>query len=223
MRLTGVAILLLPAMLSAAEPQRWCEASIDVRHALNGLEMPDLKGPEREQAQKERFQGLLGKYPDDVFVNLRYQRLFRGHTQAERQAVIDHYRKLVELHPGEALYQFLYAEALLDIDTPRSIQLAETIISTHPDFARAHLLLAAVYSWGKFIDRQKTRLHLDSFFEACPATLDSQALALAQRYGGAELAAKLIPGLRTRCLPKPIRINSKNGRPFGISNSKRAR
>jgi hypothetical protein len=88
MRLTGVAILLLPAMLSAAERQRWCEASIDVRHALNGLEMPDLKGQEREQAQKEMIQAWLGKYPDDVFVNLRYQRLFRGHTQADRHAVI---------------------------------------------------------------------------------------------------------------------------------------
>lgn len=93
---------------------------------------------------------------------------------------------------------FLYAEALLDHDTPKSIELTRTIVATDPGFARAHLLLADIYSYGNFADRQKARQELETFFAVCPATLDHQALGLAQSYGGSELAAKITPQLRNR-------------------------
>jgi hypothetical protein len=112
--------------------------------------------------------------------------------------VIDRYQKLAESAPGDPQRQFLYAEAILGKDTPRSIELAKKIIETSPSFARAHLLLADIHSWGKFADRPKTQQQLDAFFQACPTTLDSDALALAQRYGSVELAANLAPALRKR-------------------------
>ncbi len=199
MRILATAIvMLLPALLPGAEIQSSCEPSGAVRQELKRLQLLDLKGQEREQAQKKIVQELLTEHPDDLFIHLRYQRIFRGHTEADRQAVIDRYQRLAESDPGDSQRQFLYAEALLGKDTPRSIELANKIIETRPGFARAHLLLADIYSWGKLADRRKTQQQLDSFFQACPATLDSDALALAKRYGNLELAAKLAPALRKR-------------------------
>ena len=199
MRLHETAFLmLLPALLPGAETQRWCEASPGIRQELKGLQSPALQGQGREQAQKDIVQQLLQEHPDDLFIHLRYQRTFRGHTEAERQALIDRYQKLEQSHPGDSRYQFLYAEALLDKDTPQAMQLAQKIITADPGFARAHLLLADAFSYGKFADRLNARKELESFFKACPAALDSQALSLAQRYGGQELAARLAPELRKR-------------------------
>ncbi len=198
MRLPAIAIsMILPAALAAAQ-QPWCEANNETRLELERLALPDLQGQEREQAQKKIVQDLLAAHPDDLFVNLRYQRIFRGRTEADREALVDRYRKLADSHGGDLRYEFLHAEALLGKDTPQAIELAHKILTADPGFARAHLLLADVYSWGKFADRPKMRQELEAFFAACPATLDSEALSLAQHYGGAELAAKLAPALRKR-------------------------
>ncbi len=141
-------LILLPALIRGAATQPWCEASADVRHELNRFQSPDLQGHEHEQAQKDLVRRLLREHPDDLFVHLRYQRVFRGQTGAGREAVITRYQELAKSHHGDVRYQFLLAEALLDKDTPQAMQLAQKIIAADPGFARAHLLLADVYSFG---------------------------------------------------------------------------
>ena len=195
---TTAFLILLPALLRGAATQPWCEASAVIRHELNRFQLPALQGHEHEQAQRDLVQRLLRQHPDDLFVHLRYQRVFRGQSGAGREAVIKRYQELANSHSGDVLYQFLLAEALLDKDTPQAMQLAQKIIASESGFARAHLLLADVYSYGKFADRTKARQELESFFAACPNALDGQALSLVQRYGGQELAAKLAPELRKR-------------------------
>lgn len=199
MSLSAIATLLLfSTVQSGTATSSSCEASAGIRHEFDRLQASDLHGKEREQAQKALVEQLLAKYPHDLFVHLHYQSIFRGRTEAERQALIDRYHKLAESRPDDAAYQFLYAEALLDNDTPQAIELAQQIVAADPAFTRAHLLLADIYSWGKFQDRGKTQQELDAFFAGCPATLDGSALALAKRYGSAELDAKLIPELKKR-------------------------
>jgi thiol-disulfide isomerase/thioredoxin len=195
---TSAFLMLLPILLSGAGTQPWCEATPGIRQELKRLQLPNSEGRGREQAQKEIVVQLLNKHADDLFVHLRYQRIFRGHTESERQVLIDRYQKFAESYPADSRYQFLYAEALLDKDTPRSIAIAQKIIATGPGFARAHLLLVDIYSYGKFADRPKARAELESFFKGCPAALDSKALSLLQRYGGQELAAQVAPELRKR-------------------------
>lgn len=147
---------------------------------------------------KEKLAELLSRYPGNLFVYLREQDLARFHSKADREAAIERYRELMAAHPGDPMYRFLYAHALLDENTPQSIEIAKKVLADDPDFVRAHVLLADAYSWGKFADHAQAREQIDAFFETCPGALDSQALSLADGLADRRLAAKILPPLEAR-------------------------
>ncbi len=199
MRLARITLFaILPGLLLASEAGKWCESSPEIRKEMQRLDLPNLKGHEREQARKKIGEELVAKYPDDLFIEMRYQQIAGGEFGEDREAVIDRYRKLAAEHAGDSFYEFLYANALEGKDTPQTIKLSQEILAKDPNFVRAHLLLADVYAWGKFADHEKAHKQLDAFFESCPTTLDDRALSLAEHNGDQELAAKIVPRLRER-------------------------
>jgi thiol-disulfide isomerase/thioredoxin len=196
--ITVVVSMVLPAVLSAATVSGSCEATPQIRQEMKRLNLDELKGLEREKAQQKIIQELLTENPDDVFLQLRYQEVFRPHTEGERTALIDRFRELTQAHAGVPEYEYLYAAALVGKDTPRAMSLAKGAATADPAYPRAHLLLAEIHNWGKFADRPKTQAELDAFFSACPAALDTQALRMAAHSGSKDLQSRLAKTLRER-------------------------
>lgn len=136
----------------------------------------------------------LEQNPDDVFAHTAYQQSKRN-TLADRQAMVDRYRDLAQQHAGDPVYAYLYAKALVDTNTPKAIEIATSVAGTLP---WAHVLLADVYSSGKFVDAPRARKEMSAFAKACPASLDPHVLSLENRLASPELAAVLAPALRAR-------------------------
>lgn len=199
MRLAKFAVLgTMPLFVWADQAPKYCEPSPEVRQQLKRTELRDLKGEERIAEQKKMLDELAAQSPDEFFFQLRYQSIALWRTEPARKALIARYEALEREHPEDPRYQFLYAKALVDTDTPRAIDIAKKILDSDPQFAPARVLLADIFSWGKFADRQKTRHELAAFFESCPGALNDKVLSLAQRYGDQELASKIAPQLRER-------------------------
>ena len=197
-RWLSAAFLLIPALLSGAGTHESCQASPEIQTKMKRLDFPNLKGAQRSDAEKKLIVQLLSAHPDDLFLQMRYQRIFAPHTEEERTALIDRYRALSQSHPGEAEYQFLYANALVGKDTPQAIELACKISAGESGLPRAHLLLAQIYDWGKFADHAQAQKEIDAFFSSCPGSEDAGALGMASRIGSKDLQTKLIGELRSR-------------------------
>lgn len=189
---------ILPFATFAASRGKWCEVSQSVESQLADIKSSPLLTPAQRAGAEKQITHLLARYPGNLFVYLRDQSITKRAAKADRQAMIARYRKLMAAHPNDPLYQFLYAHALLDVNTPQSIQIAKKLLAENPDFARTHVLLANAYSWGKFANHAEALRQIGAFFGACPGALDSEALSLAGGLAGQKLAAKILPPIETR-------------------------
>lgn len=189
---------ILPSVTFAASRGKWCEVSQSVESQLAHIKSSPLLTPAQRAHAEKQITNLLARYPGNLFVYLRDQSITNRATKADRQAMIARYHKLMAAHPNDPLYQFLYAHALLDVNTPQSIQIAKKLLAEDPDFARAHVLLADAYSWGKFAHHTEALRQIGAFFSACPGALDSEALSLAQQLADQKLAAKILPPIEVR-------------------------
>lgn len=178
-----------------------CEPTPAVREELNQLDLGvrnvKITGPNRFETLKTMAEEAVARHPDDFFVHLRYQSLVYSRKRDQRNALIERYKALAARYPDDPKYTVLYARALFGTNTPLAITTLKGAVrgEVHP---QVHLALADVYAFGKFADRPEMRRHLDSYFAACPASLDGRALSLLNRYGTPETIARQAAGLRQR-------------------------
>lgn len=194
MRIPITVFFALGTLATAAEFP--CEPGSSTREALKRLDVQNLTGVKRTEAQRGILEGLLAANPDDMFLHLRKIDLDR--SSAARQAAIDRYRALSEKQKDNHLYAMLYAKALIGTDTPRALEMLKQLSNSDAKLAWPNMLLADIYSFGKFTDRVALRQSLDTFFTACPTTLASQPLGTLVRFGTPELAQKYAGPLRVR-------------------------
>lgn len=187
-----------------------CEPSDETRQALKRFEIEDQSGKSLGEKHKMILQDLLAQHPDDVFLHLRYQEIAGEESIPERNAVVERYKVLADAHPHSAEYLFLYANALVDANTPQAIAELQKIVSTEPSYPLAHLELAEIYNWGRFANHPETRAQLSIFYDLCPASLNDQALSLLAHTATPEMAAKYSAPLRERMLKEtePDRLNA---------------
>ena len=142
-----------------------CEPSPPVKQALRELPLPS---PERGSM----LETLLDRFPGDLLVHRAYQDAtgFPGSKDFERS--IGRYRKLAEQHPGDTLYAYLAARALIGVQTKEAITQLEKQLSRWPHFPWPHLALVKIYQAPAFRDPNKASRHLEAFLEACPASLE---------------------------------------------------
>ncbi len=194
-----VALVLIgvPATSWSQTPATICEANPLVRQALQAADhrIHQAAATERAETTKLLAQDLIERYPEDFIVHIRYQQWMRGRKLSERAALIERYKLLAALHPGNAVYSVLYARALLGTDTPRAIELLKKAAGSPVD-PWVHLTLADIDSFGRFADHAQARTHLDVWFAACPATLNWNAISNLTRYGSPETVAKEAATLR---------------------------
>ena len=162
----GLGFTLLLATVGRAETGSVpCEPSPPVKQALRELPLPS---PERGSM----LETLLDRFPGDLFVNRAYQDAagFPGSKDFERS--IARYRKLAEQQPGDSLYAYLAARALIGVQTKEAITQLEKQLNRWPDFPWPHLALVKIYQSPAFRDPNKASRHLEAFLEACPASLE---------------------------------------------------
>ena len=164
--LAGLGFTLLLATAGRAETQSVpCEPSPPVKQALRELPLPS---PERASM----LETLIDRFPGDLFVNRAFQDAtgFPGTKELERP--IARYRELAEQHPGDSLYAYLAARALIGVRTKEAITQLEKQLGQWPHFPWPHLDLVKIYQATAFRDPNKARQHLEAFLEACPASLE---------------------------------------------------
>ena len=197
---TAVFILLLltaPAFGQGPAPEV-CEPNPQSEKDLKSLDLSRNVSFIDTQTQKAMISGLLQKYPADTFLNILYQGQAKGGSDTEQRAMIQKYEALSLQHSDNPQYQYLYAFALLDVDTPKAIALLNANIAKYPSYPWSHLELADIFSWGRFSDHPQMRRELELFFGICPNSLDSYAWGLAQDVATPDMAAQYAARLRSR-------------------------
>jgi thiol-disulfide isomerase/thioredoxin len=174
-----------------------CEESASTRHALHELR-DDLPMTEAVIQERRRAIGkLIEQNPDDVFLHLDYL-LDSDRGGNQKTATIARYKKLLDEHPGNSMYPFLYAVALIDRDTPQAISRLKAIPENDPFAPLGHAQLGELYEWGKFANREETRKQAIAFYDACPSSLEWRGRALLREVATPEVAARYEPQLRNQ-------------------------
>jgi thiol-disulfide isomerase/thioredoxin len=192
--------LFIPATRAATTGAVGCEPSPETRRELKRLdaETERLSGAKLRAKEVTRLEELLKRQPDDVFLHMRYQESAPGRTAAERNEVIERYKRLADSHAGNREYLYLYAAAVVGTNTPEAISRLKQILSGNGNYPLAHLELAKIYQWGKFADRPAMYTQLNAFYDACPASLNHSAMFLLLRSGAPDMVLKYSGELRAR-------------------------
>jgi hypothetical protein len=176
------------------------EVERDLKRLDIGVGLPVEKSLE---ARKKIFAELVQKYPDDLFVHLQARTTV--YSTSRLMAVRDQYQKLAQEHPKSLQYQYLYARALIDSDTPRAMDLLKQVETADPAYPWPYLEFAEIHSGGKYADLPRMRTELEKFFEICPNSLDRIAWSLLRRHSPPEMAARYARVLRERLMTETDR------------------
>jgi thiol-disulfide isomerase/thioredoxin len=179
-----------------------CESRPEVqqtlREQLDNKALDKLKFVDRAARQHEVLEGLIAKYPRELEP---YRQLidFVHYSEPDRYSALQaRYKELAAQKPDDPLAMYLAADVLIGKDTPEAIRLAEAAKAAAPEFAWPALLLANIYSTGKFTDAKKKAAYLDSFFAVCTSSTDSRAQWILGKGGDIALQARVAAALRTR-------------------------
>ena len=104
-----------------------CEASSAVRQELARLDFPNdaaMTDEERSAQRQAIFGALLARYPDDIFVQARYQDLKQriSASDAQLDALIEEYKEKLGKQPDNPALLYLYGRALVGVRTPEAEQ-----------------------------------------------------------------------------------------------------
>jgi len=166
---------ILPAALTVcapAQPADWCVPAPAVKAALDQLPatLPQETEWQYDQRQKAAIQSLVTQFPDDLFV--ARTRILYSYRRAEKDKVIADYKARYEHSPDDPVAAYLYAEALVGRDSPKSIEILQATLKKSPQFPWPHLGLATIYAMPVFQNKDEKVAHLKAFLAACPASLD---------------------------------------------------
>jgi thiol-disulfide isomerase/thioredoxin len=204
-----LSLFLLCSLAAQAQVQNAraiCTPNPEVEYALTRLNIGGGAPVESSlEARKRILAELLQQYPDDLFVHMMSRTTFFS-TAGELQ-LRDQYQALAQKHPDSLMFKYLYARALVDIDTPKAIELLKQVETADPGFAWTYIEFATIHLHGKYIDKQQVRSELDKFFGICPNSLDYSAWHLLLENGSPEMLARYTPALRERLMTETDRKN----------------
>ncbi len=200
MRAKVLGLLVFAAGALSAAPRTWpCEAggtSLQVQEQYRNP--PKGTAEEKKEFRRKLLEGALREQPDDLFLHRQYQRFVKTLGDAEIAAASEKYRKLVDEHPGDSLYLYLYGLMLDGRETDEAVKLLNRALETDPSNPWPHLALSDIYQDGRLVDKQKSTEQVTRFWEVCPGSLDSAALDAAIERTSPETAAKIAAGVRAR-------------------------
>jgi thiol-disulfide isomerase/thioredoxin len=116
---------------------------------------------------------LLQRYPDDIFVNLRYQDTILPHYWLADE--FDRALALYRSMPDKTLSQYLEARLLRRSQARRSRETLNHLVETEPGFPWPHLTLVEMTEIPGNVDSAGAEAHMRSFLNACPNALEAYA------------------------------------------------
>ena len=191
-------LLLVPSFALAQSAANYCEPSPAVKADLkkvSSLNEEDIPFAVRLERQKTMLQELLTKYPDDFFLQRRYQDSRRAGFFADTDALILDYRAQLEKKPNDPIAVYLYARLLVGRQTKEAIALVEKLTQQSPEFPWSHYQLAEIYNYQNFRDVAKSREHLKQWMAKCPN--ERASFFLVSRVGDKEMMTATVQRLRT--------------------------
>ena len=195
-----IALLAVVAGALPAAPRTWpSEAggtSVQIQERYRNP--PKGTAEEKKEFRRKLLDGALREQPDDLFVHRQYQRFVKTLGDAEIAAASEKYRKLVDEHPDDSLYLYLYGLMLDGRNTDEEVKLLNRALAADPANPWPHLALSEIYQYGRLVDKQKSTEQVTRFWEVCPGSLDSGALDAAVERTSPETAGKIAAGVRAR-------------------------
>ena len=185
-----------PASQSSDAPV--CEASAGTRRALEEWNHRDTYSTSGRLEYRKAIDALLAKNPDDVFLHLDYIRTENQASKAEAAAALERYKTLMEKHPGNSEYEFLYAAALIDNNTPKAIERLRRIPAEAAIEPQVQLRLTKIYEFGKFANHEEGRRQLAAYLKTCPGSMNLAARDYTESLATPEMAASYAAQLRSR-------------------------
>ncbi len=170
-----ISVLTKPA--AAQEPSYPCSYPANILNDFQRLDFPNdmaMTAKEREENTRKIFDELFAKYPDNFFVQRRYQDFERNNIRMDRgnfDTMVKEYQDLLAKHPDDPRYLYLYARALFDSKPQEAIRYHEKALEIDPKFPWPHLQLATIYGQGGH-DPAKREAHLQAFAKMCPSSLE---------------------------------------------------
>jgi thiol-disulfide isomerase/thioredoxin len=165
-------ICAISSLCFAQETSSPCQPSPEVAQALAALppaDDPDLKWEERVGPVR----ALLKRYPNDLFVQLRYQDAILPHywLADEFDRALALYRSI----PDKTLSQYLEARLLWHSQMRRSHETLNHLVETVPQFPWPHLTLVEMTEMPGNADAAAAEAHLGAFLNGCPDALEAYA------------------------------------------------
>lgn len=185
-----------PASQSSDAPV--CEASAGTRRALEEWNHRDTYSTSGRVEYRKAIDALLAKNPNDVFLHLDYIRTENQASKAEAAAALERYKTLMEKHPGNSEYEFLYAAALIDNNTPKAIERLRRIPAEAAIEPQVQLRLTKIYEFGKFANHEEGRRQLAAYLKTCPGSMNLAARDYTESLATPEMAASYAAQLRSR-------------------------
>ena len=164
LKTASLSLLLTVALAAAGLAQTAalpCQSNPEVGEALQKL-------PDDAEPRRVAIRALVERFPNEVIVHQTYQDSLKyDPTGRGPEAVLKEYQALPEKYPGDPMYAYLAARALIGYKTKEAIPQLEKLA----DYPWSHVALASVYSAPNFKNLEKLREHLDAFMKACPLSL----------------------------------------------------
>lgn len=193
-----LALTLLSAPAQVRKHTGWCEADRQTRQqikTIRGDRVPDAKG---RAAQLKALDRQIVRAPLNLDYHLVYQEIAARGSVAERDSMIARYRQSAEEHPNVLVWRYLYAASLVDRKTPQAMNIGNDLLAKTPAFPRTYLLMANIFSWGKFKDGARAEAETTAYFDECPGSLNAQALQMLRNVRSPRFAKRISGQLRAR-------------------------
>ncbi len=173
-RFTGILRLLaltLSASAANSAPGPLCEPGAEVLRELEEASPATVAENATVEQVIEPLRSLRVRFPDDLFVHLRYQDAIKERgVEGHLKEMFEEYLVLKIKHPNDPFYLYLFGRTLEGRTTPQAISTMEEVLQLDPGFAPAHRTLAEIYGSAAFRDRKKENAQRFKFQEACPGS-----------------------------------------------------
>jgi hypothetical protein len=158
-------------LLASVRAQRApCGPSPEIRAQLEKTAVV-VSGPSGFDRALAPLAALRQRYPNDLWVNLRYQDAVQEYgIEGHLRKLTEEYQVLSMQHPDDVMYSYLYARSLMGRNTSGAAQQMTEIVSDHPGFAPAHGSLAEIYASAVFHDESKEKVERQAFLALCPGS-----------------------------------------------------
>jgi thiol-disulfide isomerase/thioredoxin len=196
-------LALVLAISAGAADRKWtCDGGVEFAAFQRSYNFVDrIPAGERIEYRRGVVTKGIADHPGDAFYHRMYREFVERWDEPGIPAMMEKYRKLLEAHPDDSLYLYLYATSLIERKTEDALKLLQQAVDADPKNPWPYMARAEIYAYGRFADKNKTADAVARYWELCPGSLDSEALDQTNR-ARPETMRSIAAGIRARLEPE---------------------